>query len=89
MGFCEIGRIFAFVPARLTAVVVPVAALVLRERPLGALKVFMRDRSKHPSPNAGQAEAAVAGALGIQLGGPNYYGGVLMTNPPLATRLSR
>lgn len=34
-----------------------------------------RDRKKHPSPNSGIPEAAVAGALGIQLGGFNFYQG--------------
>ncbi len=83
----KLDDVFAFIPARLTALFVPVAALLLRERPLGALKVFLRDRHNHPSPNAGQAETAVAGALGIQLGGPNYYGGVLMNKPTLGDPL--
>ena len=37
--------------------------------------MFLRDGRKHPSPNSGLSEAAVAGALGIQLGGTNYYSG--------------
>ena len=35
----------------------------------------MREASKHVSPNAGWPEAAMAGALGIALGGPRSYGG--------------
>ena len=34
-----------------------------------------RDAQAHPSPNSGWAEAPVAGALGIRLGGENYYFG--------------
>ncbi len=52
-------------------------------RPLDSLKVFFRDRGKHPSPNAGQSEAAVAGALGVQLGGLSYYQGQASNKPPL------
>jgi len=60
-----------FVPARLTV------ALVAAARPGSArevLRVVRRDAAKHPSPNAGPAEAAFAGALGLRLGGSNRYG---------------
>ncbi|MEW6531354.1 MAG: adenosylcobinamide-phosphate synthase CbiB [Thermodesulfobacteriota bacterium] len=66
----------AFLPSRLTAVLVPVAAALTGLRPRKALEVFLRDRKKHPSPNAGQTEAAFAGALDVRLGGLNYYQGV-------------
>ncbi|MBI5571219.1 MAG: cobalamin biosynthesis protein CobD [Desulfomonile tiedjei] len=66
----------AFVPSRLTAIFVPVAALILGLRPMSSVRIFLRDRNKHPSPNAGQSEAAVAGALGVQLGGTSFYEGV-------------
>ena len=36
----------------------------------------MRDARKQPGPNSGYPEAAVAGALGVQFGGVNFYGGV-------------
>ncbi len=36
----------------------------------------VRDAAKQPSPNSGYPEAAMAGALGVRLGGLNYYGGV-------------
>lgn len=41
----------------------------------GAWCVLRRDAHNHPSPNSGWAEAAVAGALGVRLGGLNYYSG--------------
>jgi adenosylcobinamide-phosphate synthase len=77
-----------FIPARLTALLVPVAAMFLLHRPDRSLRVFFRDRLKHPSPNAGQAEAAVAGALGIQLGGLSYYSGVPSNKPLLGDALT-
>ncbi len=42
-----------------------------------ALRIGWRDGRKHPSPNAGWAEAAMAGALDVRLGGPSSYGGVV------------
>lgn len=42
-----------------------------------AWKIVLRDAKKHPSPNSGWGEAAVASILGIQLGGINYYKGVV------------
>jgi adenosylcobinamide-phosphate synthase len=60
----------AFVPARLTA------ALVCLSRPARArvvLDAVRQDAPAHPSPNAGVAEAAFAGALGVELGGPIRY----------------
>ncbi len=61
-------------PARLTALLA-VAASPLVGGDMGrAWKVWRRDRRAHPSPNAGQCEAAFAGALGRTLGGTNTYG---------------
>lgn len=60
-----------WVPARLTAL------LVMAVRPRAATAIITavrRDAKHHPSPNAGVAEAAFAGALGLRLGGANTYG---------------
>ncbi len=57
-----------WLPARLTALCIVAAAP-------SAWRVWRRDGDKHLSPNAGQCEAAMAGALGVRLGGLNYYGG--------------
>ena len=64
-----------YLPARLTAPLVAVAAALFGHNPLHSLRIWLRDGRKHASPNAGLAEAAVAGALGVQLGGLNYYDG--------------
>lgn len=72
-----------FVPARVTGILVPLAAGILGERASAAFWVFLRDGRKHPSPNAGQTEAAVAGALGLQLGGACFYQGQMSNKPTL------
>jgi len=53
-----------------------------------AWQTFLRDRSNHSSPNSAQTEAACAGALGVQLGGGNYYFGEYVDKPTIgdATR---
>jgi adenosylcobinamide-phosphate synthase len=70
-----------YLPARLTAPLVAVAAAWLGLRPLASWRIFRRDGRKHPSPNSGLTEAAVAGALGVQLGGLNYYFGKASERP--------
>lgn len=63
------------IPARLTAVLMVVAAPLVGLSFRGALKIVLRDRLNHPSPNSAHAEAAAAGALGVRLGGRSTYGG--------------
>ncbi|RIW41126.1 cobalamin biosynthesis protein [Micromonospora endophytica] len=63
------------VPARLTGLLTIAVAPVGRGDRERAWRVWRRDRADHPSPNAGQCEAAMAGALGVRLGGRNVYFG--------------
>ncbi|MFD1179023.1 adenosylcobinamide-phosphate synthase CbiB [Paenibacillus puldeungensis] len=65
-----------YIPARLTALLLVAAAWALRFDAGRAWKTVRRDASSHPSPNSGYPESAVAGALGIRLGGENSYHGV-------------
>ncbi len=65
-----------FIPARLTALLVWLCALLLRLDAGRSIHVTLRDARTQPSPNSGYPEAAVAGAIGVQLGGLNYYRGV-------------
>ena len=76
-----------YVPARITAPLTAVVAALLGLRPLGAWRIFRRDGRKHPSPNSGLTEAAVAGALGVQLGGVNSYFGVASERPRMGDPL--
>ncbi len=64
-----------FIPARISALLVIPAALICHLDWRGSWRIFRRDRHNHPSPNGGQIEAAMAGALGIRLGGENSYFG--------------
>ena len=64
------------IPARISALALVVAAEISSRRGQIALRTMLRDARAHRSPNAGQAEAAMAGALGVRLGGTNSYGGV-------------
>jgi adenosylcobinamide-phosphate synthase len=65
-----------FIPARLTALGIVIAAKLCGRNAERARQIWLRDGSRHPSPNAGQSEAAMAGALGVRLGGTNLYGGL-------------
>jgi adenosylcobinamide-phosphate synthase len=66
-----------WIPARLTGLLLIFVALLQpglsAKRAWGAIRRFAH---LHPSPNSGIPESAVAGALGIELGGLNVYGGV-------------
>jgi adenosylcobinamide-phosphate synthase len=72
-----------FLAARVTAVLVALCAPVAGGSPAGALRAWRRDAARHPSPNAGVAEAAFAGALGVRLGGPTQYAHQLEIRPTL------
>ncbi len=71
-----------WVPARLSGLAI-VAAALLADRDSRAWEIFRRDRLEHSSPNAGNPEAAMAGALGIQLGGESFYAGRAVDKPTL------
>ncbi len=72
-----------FVPARLAALSIVTAAFVMDRDSRRSWLVLRRDGHLHASPNAGQTEAAIAGALGVQLGGMNYYAGKPSPKPVL------
>ena len=75
MASARLDDIANYIPARLTGLFLLAAAWLSRMSAGGALQAVLRDASGHPSPNSGIPEAAVAGALGVRLGGMNYYGG--------------
>jgi adenosylcobinamide-phosphate synthase len=69
--------ILNYVPARLGGILIVAASFFLKLDGKNALRTMLKDAGKHKSPNAGIPEAAVAGALGIRLGGWNSYSGQL------------
>jgi len=71
-----------FVPSRLTALGISASASVVQgASPTAALNTWLRDGMKHKSPNAGQPESAMAGALQVRLGGENFYAGEPVAAP--------
>jgi adenosylcobinamide-phosphate synthase len=77
-----------FIPARLTAFFMIVAAPAVHLNAARALYAVRRDHANHLSPNAGYPEAALAGAFGIRLGGPSIYFGKELHKPHLGDDLT-
>jgi len=77
-GYCaaRLDDLANYLPARLTTLLVAMAAFVLfgRSHAKAAIIISVRDAKKHRSPNAGWPESAYAGALGVSLAGPRIYG---------------
>jgi adenosylcobinamide-phosphate synthase len=65
-----------FVPARMSALLVWIAAALTGMNVLRSFRITLRDANSQPSPNSGWPEAAFAGALGVRLGGTNVYRGI-------------
>jgi adenosylcobinamide-phosphate synthase len=73
-----------YFPSRLTALAIAtVAGIPSSTSGASALRTWWRDGNKHKSPNAGQPESAMAGALRVRLGGVNTYAGEPITAPLL------
>ncbi len=66
-----------YIPARVGALLIVLAAFVCGFDGKNAFKMWRRDKRKHASPNSAQTEAAMAGALNIQLAGDAVYHGKL------------
>jgi adenosylcobinamide-phosphate synthase len=77
-----------WIPARFTAWLLVIAAWPScgLKSAVDSWRIWRRDGHKHASPNSGQPEAAMAGALGVQLGGVNYYDGVPVERPRLGDK---
>lgn len=80
-GAARLDDILNFIPARLSAILMLGAAVLLGYDGKNAFRIFRRDRGKHKSPNSAQTEAVCAGALGVRLAGDAWYLGVLHEKP--------
>jgi adenosylcobinamide-phosphate synthase len=82
----KLDDVLNWIPARLTAILITAACFfVPGASPSKAWETARRDARKHDSPNAGWPEAAFAGALGFQLGGPRAYEGEVIDLPAFGT----
>ena len=79
-----------YIPARISGILIVASVFILGLVGLGggplaaarrSFRIMRRDGRNHTSPNSGIPEAAMAGALGIRMGGPSTYGGVLVVKP--------
>jgi adenosylcobinamide-phosphate synthase len=78
-----------WIPARLSALLLALAAPIAGGSIGTVLRVVQRDASKHRSPNAGWPESAAAGALGLALAGPRRYAGHEVADPFLNAEATR
>jgi len=76
-----------FIPARITGILIVIGSIILGYDYKNSLKVFIRDRKNHSSPNSGHAEAGVAGALGVQFGGRVSYFGKEVDKPVIGDKI--
>lgn len=66
-----------WLPARISALLMLCAGVLLGMDGKNGFKIFCRDRYKHASPNSAQTESVCAGLLGVRLAGDAWYHGVL------------
>ena len=76
-----------YIPARLSVLFLSLAGWISGKNGWIALKIALRDGRKNPSPNSGIPEAAMAGALGIQLGGLNFYNSIPIAKPLIGDKI--
>jgi len=72
-----------YIPARVAGLLMPLSASFCGMNGKKSWRIRWRDGGLHPSPNSAISEAAMAGALEVQLGGQSYYQGNLSQKPLL------
>ena len=75
--------VWNWLPARITALLMCLAAFPLGLEGKRAFAVVKRDHANHLSPNCAWSESAAAGALGVQLGGDHEYFGKVVHKPTI------
>ena len=89
IGFfpAKVDDVFNFIPARITGFLICLAAPIAGGNVVQSIKVMIRDRKNHKSPNCAYPEGAVAGAMRVQLGGINVYFGEKMYKPTIGNKI--
>ena len=72
-----------YIPTRLGGILISLGAFLFKKDGKSAFRIMFRDGGKYHSPNTGLSQGAMAGALGIRLGGVNYYRGKKIVKPYL------
>ena len=85
----KLDDVFNYIPARLSGYFIFIASFVLGLDYKNSFKIYKRDKNNHSSPNSAHPEAAVAGALNVQLGGANYYFGKLVEKPTIGDDIEK
>lgn len=85
----KLDDVFNYIPARITGLLIVLSGWVLRYDYKHSFKIYKRDRYNHSSPNSAHPEAAMAGILGVELGGANYYFGKLVQKPTIGDKLKK
>jgi len=91
MGFfsARMDDIFNWLPARVTGVLIVAVSFVLGGHGQRAWRIMRRDGHRHASPNSGIPEAAMAGSLGVQLGGANTYFSAVVEKPTIGDEIKK
>ena len=94
LGFfpAKLDDVANYIPARLCAFFMLLSAIFPFKSGYNlknGFKIWLRDCRKHASPNSAHPESAAAGLLGLRLGGPAYYGGILEDKPYIGDELKK
>lgn len=88
MVSAKIDDFFNLIPARISGLIlIPISTGILGMGFIKPIKIFIRDRKNHASPNSGHPEAAFAGAIGVQFGGKTKYFGKYFNKPTIGDKL--
>ncbi len=76
-----------FIPARITGIAMCISSPIVGGNIIRAVRVMIRDRKNHKSPNCAYPEGAAAGAIDIRLGGTNIYFGEVIEKPTIGDNI--
>lgn len=89
IGFfpAKVDDLLNLIPARLTGLLMGICAPIVNGNIIQSIKIMIRDRKNHKSPNCAYPEAAAAGAMKVQLGGTNTYFGEVIYKPTMGDKI--